>query len=178
MLKIDVNFYPDSDDSSSGQVEYTIPEFDINERFSYRLIPRRSNIESVIRLEDGHVKVEEAKFQKLIQESGVFAFQVCLDLIALPTFSLGDAKRRVAIEHDRLLNFMQKVLDLYNPEETPVKKPYRSFKQIFGLKTGKSELSCGVKCEASSLVARFQQVGVGICTRNPGVCWDCLAPTL
>lgn len=176
MINIFVSLHPDTENPGYGLVEYNIPELGKNAKFAYRLIPRK-NVEAFLKIEDGHMKLDEAKFQKLLEREGEkFAIQVCLDLILLPTFYLNDPKYRVAIEHDSLVAFMQEVVDCYVETLRSPKRQLRWFR-IGKRKSGNNELS--LQCDVTNLVSRFQKVGIGICTRNPlGVCWDCLVPLI
>jgi len=201
MFKIDVSLvYKEGDPgkgiSSEQLIRYSIPELELQESVGYKLFSRvkEGSCNGAIKFGENHVKPDwtDERFSRLLDkkyESSIL--QLFLDMIFMPTFLLGDPEKRIAIEYDTFVSFIQKAIDAYAATiKPPAPKRKWLFRYLFGeskddissAKMAKLKKERVLKCVASFLADDAQYSGV--CSRNPGGSskefepWNCVVPTL
>lgn len=201
MFKIDVSLvYKEGDPgkgiSSEQLIRYSIPEFGLQESVDYKLFSRvkEGSCNESIKFGENHVKPDwtDERFSRLLDkkyESSIL--QLFLDMVFMPTFLLGDPEKRIAIEYDTFVSFIQKAIDAYAATiKPPAPKRKWLFRYLFGeskndveaVKTAKLKKEKVLKCVASFLADDAQHSG--ICSRNPGGSsdeyepWNCIVPAL
>lgn len=169
-FKLILSFLKDENGKEKNVIHYEIPALNLEAKVDYLLFERLSPEELEKRkvvnfklLGNGHVKLEEdQRFSELVKK-GFYnpILQLFLDAAFGPTAELKNSEKRVAIDYDQLLTFIQNVIDTYENRVRSV--PLVGMREK---KDAEALLENLKKSDSYSMAVALQNLH--LCCRNPG----------